>query len=217
MTGATVTRAVYAPGDRSRPPEFARALTGIVKSGARTTRSAAGGPGISGWGVFMLFLGGVFAYSAFKGTTLTGTLHDLLSNQNPATDPAAKAPVPGDTTGLLPHVPPGNQVSSTSAHNMQIGKMLATQRGWGSGPNWSALVKLWTRESGWRNKARNPSSGAYGIPQALPPSKMPPAAQAPPIGVSDPTTQIQWGLDYIASRYGNPINAWAHETSHGWY
>lgn len=107
--------------------------------------------------------------------------------------------------------------SATAAKNQQLGKMLAASYGWSTGPAWDSLVKLWNKESGWDNTARNPSSGAYGIAQALPPTKYPKSAQAPPVGSSDPTTQIQWGLSYIFQRYGSPINAWNHEVSAGWY
>jgi hypothetical protein len=71
------------------------------------------------------------------------------------------------------------------------------------------------RESGWNQFARNASSGAYGIPQALPPTKMPFAAQA--AGGSNPTAQIEWMWNYMASTYGGPIGAWQHELSAGWY
>ena len=75
------------------------------------------------------------------------------------------------------------------------------------------LDKLFNRESGWRTNARN-SSGAYGIPQALPGSKM---ASAGANWATDARTQIAWGLDYIKSRYGSPCGAWAHSQSSGWY
>jgi hypothetical protein len=78
---------------------------------------------------------------------------------------------------------------------------------------WGCLDDLWQEESGWRYNATNPS-GAYGIPQALPGSKM---ASAGPDWQTDPTTQIEWGLGYIQSRYGTPCNAWAHEQADGWY
>jgi hypothetical protein len=75
---------------------------------------------------------------------------------------------------------------------------------------------LWNQESGWSNTARNKSSGAYGIPQALPPSKMGAAANPPQ---SSYIAQINWGLGYIKNRpgYGSPAAAWAHEVAHGWY
>ena len=84
-----------------------------------------------------------------------------------------------------------------------------------AGNQMPALIALWNRESGWNQFARNPASGAYGIPQALPPTKLPFAGQA--AGGSNPAAQIMWGLSYIKSRYGTPANAWAHELAFGWY
>ncbi|MBN8867517.1 MAG: hypothetical protein J0H98_08180 [Solirubrobacterales bacterium] len=80
---------------------------------------------------------------------------------------------------------------------------------------WPALKELWTRESGWNPAARNPSSGAYGIPQALPASKMGPAAQG--TGPAAAKAQIAWGLNYIKERYGTPSAALAFHNSHNWY
>ncbi|WP_372442152.1 NlpC/P60 family protein [Actinomadura violacea] len=85
--------------------------------------------------------------------------------------------------------------------------------GWG-GSQWAPLDKLWERESGWRWNATNPSSGAYGIPQALPPSKM---ASAGRDWRTNWATQINWGLGYIAGRYGSPAGAWGHSQATGWY
>src|SRR6266702_3712499 len=70
-------------------------------------------------------------------------------------------------------------------------------------------------ESGFKRFARNPSSGAYGIAQALPPTKMPFAAQA--AGGSHAGPQLSWMFSYIAQRYGTPAGAWAHELSSHWY
>jgi hypothetical protein len=78
---------------------------------------------------------------------------------------------------------------------------------------WGCLDDLWQRESGWVYNAEN-ASGAYGIPQALPGSKM---ASAGPDWQTDPTTQIKWGLGYIKSTYGTPCGAWSHEEADGWY
>ena len=78
---------------------------------------------------------------------------------------------------------------------------------------WGCLDDLWERESGWVYNAEN-ASGAYGIPQALPGSKM---ASAGPDWQTDPTTQIKWGLGYIQSVYGTPCGAWDHEEADGWY
>ena len=85
---------------------------------------------------------------------------------------------------------------------------------WSSRRQYPSLNKLWSRESGWNVHASNPYSGAYGIPQAVPGSKM---ASAGPSWRSSARTQIRWGLRYIRDRYGSPRRAWRHETSVGWY
>ena len=76
------------------------------------------------------------------------------------------------------------------------------------------LTELWTKESGFNHRAQNRSSGAYGIPQALPGSKM---ASKGSDWRTSPATQIKWGLGYIKGRYGKPCNAWGHSQDVGWY
>ena len=88
-----------------------------------------------------------------------------------------------------------------------------TERGWNYN-QYSCLVKLWERESNWRPQAENKSSGAYGIPQALPGKKM---ATAGADWRTNPETQIRWGLGYISGRYGTPCAALAHSDEHNWY
>jgi hypothetical protein len=85
--------------------------------------------------------------------------------------------------------------------------------GWGE-DQFECLDLLWTRESNWNYQAQNPSSGAYGIPQSLPASKMESAGSD---WQTNPVTQIAWGLGYIDERYGTPCSAWAHSESTGWY
>lgn len=99
----------------------------------------------------------------------------------------------------------------SSSANMKLGHRMMLAAGYGE-DQWPSLKSLWTRESGWSNTARNPTSGAFGIPQALPPGKM--GARA--VG-GDAAAQIAWGLNYIRGRYGNPAGALAHENSAGWY
>jgi hypothetical protein len=82
--------------------------------------------------------------------------------------------------------------------------------GWGE-QNYYYLLALWNRESGWNPAAHNASSGAHGIPQALPGEKMGPGWE------SDPNVQINWGLQYIAGVYGTPCEAWASSENRGWY
>ncbi|MFC6708102.1 hypothetical protein [Flexivirga alba] len=90
--------------------------------------------------------------------------------------------------------------------------MLASY-GWDQG-QMGCLVSLWNRESGWNASAMNASSGAYGIPQSLPGSKM---ASAGADWRTNPATQIRWGLGYIKSTYGSPCGAWGHSQATGWY
>lgn len=78
----------------------------------------------------------------------------------------------------------------------------------------SCLDALWNSESGWNLHADNPTSDAYGIPQALPGTKM---ATAGPDWANNAETQIKWGLGYIRSSYGTPCAAWAFKQGHGWY
>jgi hypothetical protein len=95
----------------------------------------------------------------------------------------------------------------------QIAMSLLGAYGWDSG-EFGCLDSLWTRESGWNPYAQNATSGAYGIPQALPGSKM---ATAGGDWATNPETQIRWGLEYIRSSYGSPCGAWSHSEAYGWY
>jgi len=94
-----------------------------------------------------------------------------------------------------------------------IARNMLSSYGW-SQDQFGCLDSLWMRESGWNHTATNPSSGAYGIPQSLPASKM---ASAGADWRTNPATQIRWGLGYISGRYGSPCAAWAHSQSVGWY
>lgn len=84
--------------------------------------------------------------------------------------------------------------------------------GW-SDEDFNNLVQLWNRESGWNPNAHS-RSGAHGIPQALPASKM---AEYGDDYLTNYVTQINWGLNYISKKYGNPTTAWQHMSSRGWY
>jgi hypothetical protein len=110
-------------------------------------------------------------------------------------------------------VPAGGPGGGTNEANRALGREMAADRGW-TGAEFAALDRLWQGESGWSNTARNPSSGAFGIPQALPASKMGAAGAG-----GNPRAQIAWGLAYIAQRYGDPANAyrtWLGRSPH-WY
>ena len=103
--------------------------------------------------------------------------------------------------------------SGDPSGNVAIGQRQAAARGW-TGNQWTCLYLLWQRESNWNHTASNSYSGAYGIPQALPGSKM---SSHGGDWQSNPATQIAWGLDYIAGRYGSPCGAWEHSENHNWY
>lgn len=167
--------------------------------------------GVSGTGVILVGIGAVFVYGGIRGYSTLQVVQNLVQGKPVTTGIINKIPLTVGTNG-------SSDISSgigfAGSDNKSIGKAMASQRGW-TGNEWTALDKLWTRESGWNNTAENKSSGAYGIPQALPPTKLPLAGQKS--GGSDPTAQIAWGLDYIAQRYGTPSAAWKHEQDFGWY
>ena len=81
-----------------------------------------------------------------------------------------------------------------------------------SADQFGCLDSLWTKESGWNIHADNPSSSAYGIPQALTATHDLAADY-----MTNPVSQIEWGLGYIRDRYGSPCGAWGHSQSSGWY
>jgi resuscitation-promoting factor RpfB len=106
---------------------------------------------------------------------------------------------------FLPAPNPGT--AQSIAYNM------LSSFGWSPSTYFSCLNNIYTRESGWRYNAEN-ASGAYGIPQALPGDKM---ATAGSDWMTNPATQIRWGLGYIQSRYGDPCSAWSFWEAHGYY
>lgn len=105
----------------------------------------------------------------------------------------------------------GGGQGGSPEQNMRLGRSMASKYGW-DGKQWDALKNLWMRESGWRTNADNPSSSAYGIPQAL--------TQTHGLGANymkNPDVQIKWGLNYIKQRYGSPAAAWNFWQKNNWY
>ena len=94
-----------------------------------------------------------------------------------------------------------------------VAKLMLAEYGWDTG-QFGCLDSLWTKESNWNFQATNAGSGAYGIAQALPGSKM---ASVGSDWRTNPVTQIKWGLNYIKSRYGSPCSAWGHSQAMNWY
>ncbi|MEV0391484.1 lytic transglycosylase domain-containing protein [Polymorphospora rubra] len=112
-----------------------------------------------------------------------------------------------------PYTGPIPESCNQYSGNRQIGCAMLLQSGFGL-DQMPCLDKLWTKESGWNHKAQNRSSGAYGIPQALPGNKM---ASAGADWQNSPATQIKWGLGYIKGRYGTPCSAWQTLQTKGYY
>ncbi len=106
----------------------------------------------------------------------------------------------------------GNVVNDPAGARQYASSRLGAY-GWGQ-DQMQCLSLLWTQESSWMTDATNPSSGAYGIAQALPPDKYYSAGSD---WLSNYRTQIDWGLGYIRDRYGSPCNAWQHEMGFNWY
>lgn len=118
---------------------------------------------------------------------------------------------PGDVTALPQRV---RAVDFGLSPNVAIGQRLATEYGWNNGNEFQCLYELYYRESTWKETADNPSSSAYGIPQALPGSKM---SSEGPDWKTNPETQIRWGLKYIKDRYGSPCEAIRFHNVKNWY
>lgn len=140
------------------------------------------------------------------GSPTISIVHDAYSAEAPK--PVAPPPAKTASEGWAPPA-----VTPDPGSAQAYAQTAVQARGWGAG-EFDCLVSLWNRESGWRVNAHNTSSGAYGIPQSLPGSKM---SSAGSDWETNPATQIEWGLGYISGRYGTPCGAWAHSEDIGWY
>jgi len=153
----------------------------------------------------------LYAQLATLKNTVAAVEEKFAEGQAAAAAAAAAANPGGSADGFAP--PPGMNVDPAAAQAYASSRLGAY--GWG-GDQMDCLIKLWNHESGWRADAYNTSSGAYGIPQAWPASKM---SSAGPDWMTNQNTQVNWGLDYINRSYGSPCRAWNFEMSHdpNWY
>jgi hypothetical protein len=138
------------------------------------------------------------------------------ADQAKAADDAARKQQAASRGGARPPATPAVPVPSSCAEftgNQAIACAILPEFGFGI-DQMSCLVPMWKKESGWNEKARNPGSGAYGIPQALPPTKY---AKYGADWQTNPVPQIRWGLAYIKGRYNTPCGAWSYWQAHGWY
>ena len=143
-----------------------------------------------------------------QGDLARRTVTASRSDRRTAVDPVKKSVLDQDSGGQLTETE-----DLTSQDPRTIAMAVLPEFGYGS-DQFSCLDALYERESGWNVHADNPSSSAYGIPQALPGSKM---ATAGPDWADSAVTQIRWGLGYIQGRYGSPCGALSFHDGHGWY
>ena len=174
---------------------------------------------VNGAGLAAMVAGSVLLYSGVTGRGILQSIQAVITGKAPSTA-AQQYGIQGQAAAVANSTSsisgPSSGGGSASA-NQQLAKEIAIASGhsdWTTGTQWTDWVMLWDRESGWRADAKNPSSGAYGIPQSLPASKM---ASAGSDYLTNPATQIKWGVGYIAGRYGSPSIAWAHEQANNWY
>ncbi len=169
-----------------------------------TSRDVAGGGAAAGGAVA-------------RGSSSAGLAEDLSQRRREVSRSADRSqtrdPAKQAALGLTSGPAVGGEEKLSSQDPQDIAEALLPSYGWSSS-QMSCLVPLWMGESGWRVSAENASSGAFGIPQALPGSKM---ASAGADWQTNPATQITWGLGYIQERYGSPCGAWGFKQGHGWY
>jgi resuscitation-promoting factor RpfB len=177
-------------------------------------------------------IGGLFLWSGIKGKSFSGSLKEVIGGDSPSSAANADTITPANYSSSTSSSTSGATSAELNATTQSISSVQAQQNqktiaaiaiamghpSWVTGTQWTDWVALWNQESGWNQYAANPSSGAYGIPQSLPYTKMPKAAwPSSDGGSSSVTAQGQWGIMYIAQTYGSPSAAWAHEESNGWY
>lgn len=140
---------------------------------------------------------------------------EAKAQQEAAAAAAAAAATRSSSSGAASSSPftGGGSGDNSPAGAQASARAMLASRGWGD-DQFQCLLSLWNRESGWNYQSYNSSSGAGGIPQALPASKM---ASAGADWQTNAATQVAWGLGYISGRYGTPCGAWAHSQSTGWY
>ena len=145
--------------------------------------------------------------AAASAVNSTSTSTNTSTNTGSNTGTNSGTGTGGGGVVYVTSTPPDPGTAQSIAYNMMA------SFGFSPSAFFGCLLDIWNRESNWRYDAENPS-GAYGIPQALPGSKM---ATAGPDWQTNPATQIRWGLGYIKAIYGDPCKAWAFEEANGYY
>lgn len=192
---------------------FSRSTAGQVSIDAAGSRAAMSGSHQGVW--FHIYDDSAASRLSMQPDILDTVLAGLpRSAASPAPQPAAavqKTAAPAARKPAAVQEQTRSSVLAAVSNNPRdIAQAMAATRGW-TGSEWVCLDKLWSHESMYETTVRNSVSGAYGIPQALPASKM---ASAGPDWRTNPVTQIEWGLSYIEGRYGTPCGAWSYWTRH---
>ena len=188
---------------------------------------------LNGFSLAYTAVGGVVLWSGIKGTTISSTFRGLLKGQAPAAgsgqEPIAAAAAPADSSGGGGYAAAAG--SGSSSNGSAALQQAAKAYGWDKGAEWNALVYVEMREAGFSATARNASSGALGLAQALGHGTAGTAgtlgneyggygltdAQAKLANSGDAWWQAVWMVNYIHSAYGDPVRAAAHERSQNWY
>ena len=167
-------------------------------------------------GIGSTAIGLVFFYAAVKGISVTASLTSIVRGQSPAALPVTNPVTAGDAPAAVGSgggTSPAPAASNASAaQNQALAKQIAISMGytsWTIGQAWDDWVALWNQESSWQDEA-NPTSSARGIAQNI-------DGYGPDYVQGNMTSQITWGINYIAGRYGSPVMAWAHEQANNWY
>lgn len=181
---------------------------------------------MSGAAVAYCTAGGLILYSGIKGATIADTVKAALAGNLTVTGTEAiTAPAAGGQESIGNS---GGVATGSAAAAQAYAKTRLSKYGW-TDADFTDLVQLWNRESGWSNTADTrvthaggdgPGSKvfAYGIAQARPATKYPRPGWPPDLGgTADAQAQVDWGLEYIHGTYGSPAMAWAHEQQNGWY
>jgi hypothetical protein len=162
-------------------------------------------------------LGVLLVWSGVSNKSFLVSARDVIQGVQPTAGPQQNLLLGGTSSGGTSgsgtgSVAPsgGNPSSTTNAQNQALGQSMAAAYGWGSGAEWTALNNVAMRESGWDDEAANPTSDARGIAQNI-------NGWSSDYQAGNAAQQISWMLSYIKSRYGDPVQAWNHELSNGWY
>lgn len=186
---------------------------------------------IDGLALGAIGAGSLFLWAAVQGKSITSTLQTLIKGGSPASAASANAIVPSSSGVVAADSAVTSAGPVPSGSGQQALQQAAAARGWGSGAQWQALQNVEMAEAGFNPNATNPSSGAYGLAQALGHGDSTTrgsvtneyggfgltSAQAQAANSGDAGAQALWMVNYIAATYGTAAAAWSHEQEFRWY